>query len=67
VLPQLETATHDLAAEIQQLREEEQRLLHEITQTVGSLSDLRYGRFSNSKLRDQVMEGLDNFQDTCRK
>lgn len=54
-------------SEVQQLEEEESRLLQQLKQTVSSLSDLRYGRFSNSELRDQVLEGLADVQETCKR
>jgi len=54
-------------AELQRLEAEEAQLLESAKQTVGNLSDLRYGRLSNSKLREQVLEGLQNVQETCER
>lgn len=39
--------------------------MRSIQQTVGSMSDLRYGRLSNGQLRKQVLEGLQTVQETC--
>lgn len=52
---------------MQQLEEEETVFLQEVKQTVGGLSDLRYGRFSNGRLREQVLEGLTNLEETCKR
>lgn len=56
----------ELESELQLLGEEEAALLASIQQTVGSMSDLRYGRFANGQLRDQVLEGLENLRETCK-
>ena len=56
-----------MEAELQRLEAEEAQLLESAKQTVGNLSDLRYGRLSNSKLREQVLEGLQNVQETCER
>jgi len=66
ILPELERAAQDLEAELEQLESEETRLLQTARQTVGDLSDLRYGRLSNPQLRDQVIEGLQSVQETCK-
>ncbi|CAK7221628.1 hypothetical protein SCUCBS95973_004563 [Sporothrix curviconia] len=67
IVPELDAAIHDLQAEVQQLEEEEARLLSLVQQSVGNLSDLRYGRLANPQLRDQVLEGLQNVQATCER
>ncbi len=67
ILPELESAARDLEAELGSLEAEEARLLESVKQTVGGLSDLRYGRFSNPELRDQAMEGLRHVRETCEK
>ena len=56
----------ELESELQLLGEEEAALLSSIQQTVGGMSDLRYGRFANGQLRDQVLEGLASLRDTCK-
>jgi len=66
-LPELESAAQDLEAEIQRLEDEEAQLLQTAQQTVGSLSDLRYGRLSNGELRQQILEGLQNVRETCER
>jgi len=67
ILPELESAAEDLEAELQLLEAEEAQLLQSVQQTVGNLSDLRYGRLSNPQLRDQVIQGLHSVQETCKK
>jgi centromere-localized protein 2 len=62
----MESAVNELESELQLLEEEEAALLASIRQTVGSMSDLRYGRLANSRLPEQVLEGLANLQETCR-
>ncbi|KAK4115465.1 hypothetical protein N656DRAFT_703364 [Canariomyces notabilis] len=66
ILPDMESAVNELESELQLLEEEEAALLASIRQTVGSMSDLRYGRLANSRLHEQVLEGLANLQETCR-
>ncbi|KAJ2895540.1 hypothetical protein MKZ38_006390 [Zalerion maritima] len=66
IVPELESAAEDAEVEIRHLEEEEARLLETVRQTVGSLSDLRYSRLSNSKLRDEILEGLKNVEKTCQ-
>lgn len=65
VIPELEGAVGALEAEIKRLEEEEAALQESIQQTVGGLSDLRYGKMANSQLRDQVLEGLKSLQEAC--
>ncbi|CAK7273429.1 hypothetical protein SEPCBS119000_005651 [Sporothrix epigloea] len=67
ILPELDAAILDVEAEVQQLDEEEARLLSLVQQQVGSLSDLRYGRFANPQLREQVLDGLLNVRATCEQ
>ncbi|CAK7242735.1 MAG: hypothetical protein STHCBS139747_004234 [Sporothrix thermara] len=67
IIPELDAAIRDVTAEVQQLEEEEARLLAQVQQAVGNLSDLRYGRLANPQLRDQVLEGLQNVQATCER
>ncbi len=67
VVRKLEGAAEVLDSQLRKLEEEEADLLQSAKQIVGSLSDLRYGRLSNSKLREQVLEGLENVQETCEK
>ncbi|ROV97111.1 hypothetical protein VMCG_07501 [Cytospora schulzeri] len=65
IIPELDSSAEELDAAIQSLEKEEAELLQSIKQTVGSMSDLRYGRLSNGQLRKQVLEGLQNVQETC--
>ena len=56
----------ELEGELQRLEEEESALFSSVQQTVGSMSDLRYGRLGNSKLSEQVLDGLADLQETCK-
>ncbi|KAI5864433.1 Cnl2/NKP2 family protein-domain-containing protein [Durotheca rogersii] len=67
ILPDMEHAVADMESEIQAIEEEEAAVLESIKQAVGSMSDLRYGRFSNPQLRDEVLDGLQGIQDVCRR
>jgi len=66
VLPELESTVANLESEIKRLDEEEAELRQSLKQTVGSMSDLRYGRLANSKLPEQVLESLLDLQETCK-
>ncbi len=66
VLPDMEGAVGELEAELQLLEEEEAALLASVRQTVGAMSDLRYGRLANSQLAEQVLDGLGNLEEICR-
>ncbi|KAM4059156.1 cnl2/NKP2 family protein [Hirsutella rhossiliensis] len=65
VVPELDGAAEALEAEIRQLRDEEAALMASVKQTIGGLSDLRYGKLANGKLRGEVLDGLDSLQQTC--
>ncbi|KAH7192085.1 Cnl2/NKP2 family protein-domain-containing protein [Fusarium flagelliforme] len=65
VIPELEGAAGALEAEIEKLQEEEAALLESVQQTVGALSDLRYGKFSNGQISDEVIGGLKNVEAAC--
>lgn len=65
IIPELDSSADELSATIQELEQEEAELLQSIKQTVGSMSDLRYGRLSNSQLGKQILEGLEAVQETC--
>jgi centromere-localized protein 2 len=62
----MEGAVGELEAELQLLEEEEAALLASVRQTVGAMSDLRYGRLANSQLPEQVLDGLGNLEEICR-
>ncbi|KAK3315371.1 Cnl2/NKP2 family protein-domain-containing protein [Apodospora peruviana] len=66
IIPDLESAIGQLESELQLMGEEEAALLASIQQTVGDMSDLRYGRLANGQLPEQVLEGLANLQETCK-
>ncbi|KAJ4417931.1 hypothetical protein N0V82_005888 [Gnomoniopsis sp. IMI 355080] len=65
IVPELDLSVEELEATIESLEREEADLLQDIKQTVGGMSDLRYGRFSNSQLGQQVIDGLHAVQETC--
>ncbi|OBT69645.1 hypothetical protein VE03_00959 [Pseudogymnoascus sp. 23342-1-I1] len=60
ILPTLDTATEDIEAEIALLELEAETLLAGIRNTVGGLSDLRYGRFRNPEVAEGVRAGLES-------
>lgn len=64
-MPELDGAAGALEAEIARLEEEEAALTESIRQTVGGLSDLRYGKLANAQLRDEVVDGLASLQEAC--
>ncbi|KAK4656206.1 hypothetical protein QC762_309265 [Podospora pseudocomata] len=66
ILPPLQDAISELESQLQLLRSEEASLLASVQKTVGDLSDLRYGRLANPKLPEQVLEGLQGLQETCK-
>jgi centromere-localized protein 2 len=66
ILPDMESAISELETELQLLEEEEVSLVVSVKQTVGAMSDLRYGRLANNQLPEQVVDGLANLQEICR-
>lgn len=66
VIVELGAAVQYLETGLQDLDNEDVLLRHTIQQTIGTLSDLRYGRLANPQLRDQVLEGLSNVHEACR-
>ncbi|KAK4202570.1 Cnl2/NKP2 family protein-domain-containing protein [Triangularia verruculosa] len=67
ILPSLEDAISELESQLQLIQSEEASLLSSVQKTVGDLSDLRYGRLANPKLPEQVLEGLQGLQETCKE
>ncbi|KAI1780863.1 Cnl2/NKP2 family protein-domain-containing protein [Hypoxylon cercidicola] len=67
ILPDMDDAIVDMEREIQIMEQEEAELLESIKGAVGNMSDLRYGRFANSKLKDEVLDGLQGIQDVCKR
>jgi centromere-localized protein 2 len=65
VIPELEGAAGALEAEIERLREEEAALLESVQQTVGALSDLRYGKFANGQISEEIINGLKTVEAAC--
>lgn len=65
IVPELDGATSALEVEIEKLKQEEAALLDSVRQTIGSLSDLRHGKFGNSKIREEVLESLATLQGFC--
>lgn len=66
VIPDLEMAVGELEGELQRLEAEEAALMASAQQTVGGMSDLRYGRLANSQLPEQVLDGLADLEQTCK-
>lgn len=67
ILPELESAVEEVENEVRRLEEEADTLLEWMEATVGGLSDLRYGRFANPQLGEQVLEGLSRLESSCEK
>ncbi|KAK4228318.1 Cnl2/NKP2 family protein-domain-containing protein [Podospora fimiseda] len=67
IIPGLEDAINELESQLQLHKEEEAALLAQLKQTVGTMSDLRYGRLANPKLPGEILEGLADLQETCKE
>ncbi|KAI1328585.1 Cnl2/NKP2 family protein-domain-containing protein [Xylariaceae sp. FL0255] len=67
IIPAIDGAIDELNSELKLLDDEESALLDSIKQVAGSLSDLRYGRLSNSKLTSEILDGLHSIQQTCEQ
>lgn len=65
IISDLDGAVGELDASIQKLEKEEADLLQSLQQTVGAMSDLRYGRLANGQLSRQILDGLQTVQETC--
>ncbi|KAF5024928.1 hypothetical protein F66182_3012 [Fusarium sp. NRRL 66182] len=65
VIPELEGAAGALEAEIEKLNQEEAALLESVQQTIGALSDLRYGKFANGQISEEIIDGLKNVEAAC--
>lgn len=65
VVPELEGAAGLLRAEIDALAREEEELRASVSRAVGGLSDLRYGKLGSSKLRGEVVDGLEALEEAC--
>ncbi|KAK5997233.1 hypothetical protein PT974_02587 [Cladobotryum mycophilum] len=65
VIPELEGAVGAVEDEIRRLGEEEEALKESIKQTIGGLSDLRYGKLANGQLKDDILDGLTSLQEVC--
>ncbi|KAI0025919.1 Cnl2/NKP2 family protein-domain-containing protein [Xylariomycetidae sp. FL0641] len=67
ILHDMDDARDDLEQEVQKLEEEEAALLESVKQTAGNMSDLRYGRLANPKLKGEVLDGLERMQELCKQ
>ncbi|KAI1269519.1 Cnl2/NKP2 family protein-domain-containing protein [Xylariaceae sp. FL1019] len=67
IVPELDGAVAGVENEIQALEEEESALLDSIRQIAGDMSDLRYGRLSNSDVANEALDGLRGIQATCKQ
>lgn len=63
----MEKAAEDIENEIRRLQEESDMLLEEMHNIVSGLSDLRYGRFANAQLGEQVLKELGSLEASCDK
>ncbi|KAL8282323.1 hypothetical protein RB601_008282 [Gaeumannomyces tritici] len=67
VVADMEAAATALERQIQDIQSEEAEILQSIQQTIGDLSDLRYGRLANPRLSEQVLDGLRNMEAICKR
>lgn len=67
IIPDLDSAIDDVESELRKLEDEESALLESVRQAAGNMSDLRYGRLSNSNLTAEVIDGLRSIQETCKQ
>ncbi|KAF4453085.1 hypothetical protein F53441_4172 [Fusarium austroafricanum] len=65
VILELEGAVGALEAEIEHLKDEEAAVLESVQQTIGALSDLRYGKFANGQISEEIIDGLKNVETAC--
>lgn len=65
MIPELDGAIGALEAELEKLKEEEAALLESVKQTIGGLSDLRYSKFANGQIKDEIIDGLGNMETAC--
>lgn len=66
----MEQACADIEEEIEGSESQTQSILQDIESTVGALSDLRYGKFSQplgsgNDIRDDVLDGLQALEKVC--
>ena len=67
MIPAVDDAIKALELETDKLQKEEERLMESLNHTIGSLSDLRYGRLQNAGLTEEVLESLEAFRETCQR
>lgn len=60
VIPALEAAEEEIEREIEALEREAEELLGSVNWTVGGLSDLRYGRFVDPGVGEEVVGALED-------
>ncbi|KAF8420067.1 Cnl2/NKP2 family protein-domain-containing protein [Tirmania nivea] len=65
LLVQMEDAVVELAEEERRLEEECNKMMKEMQEWVGGLSDLIYGKFSTPGIEGKVIEQLENLEETC--
>lgn len=63
----MDGAVGDLEAEIKSLEDEEKALTESLRQTVGAMSDLRYGRLANPSVMDDVFQALERVTAECNR
>lgn len=60
-MPVLERAVDESERELEAMEAEAAQLLDGIKNTVGGLSDLRYGKLANQNLGKQIVKNLNSF------
>jgi centromere-localized protein 2 len=72
LLPAMDQAAEDIEEEIRMLEDEAARTLEDMRNTVGDLSDLRYGKLprppiGEDDLATDVVNGLSRLEQMCRE
>ncbi|KAF8454543.1 hypothetical protein BGX38DRAFT_1172297 [Terfezia claveryi] len=67
LLVQMEDTVEEFAEEERRLEEECDKMMKEMQEWVGGLSDLIYGKFSTAGIESKVTEQLENLEETCER
>ncbi|BFZ59254.1 hypothetical protein YB2330_000260 [Saitoella coloradoensis] len=67
IVARMEVAEDLLKTELEELHEETDRILEEMKDIAGGLSDLRYGKLPGEGLEDDLVAGLKALTDLCER
>jgi centromere-localized protein 2 len=70
IVKEMEVACDDIQQEIYELERDASDILSELSDTVGGLSDLRYGKFAKAsgsaeEFGPEVLQGIKRLQEVC--